>query len=77
MPAITSSSITPNGSPRRSARPTSQGFQMSNRRNSTNAATQPGHRSSIDTLLFVAPIDSGSRAIHWPTTSSATISEGS
>ena len=42
IPAHRSSSITPALSWRRSARPTSHGFQMSNSRKNRKAATQPG-----------------------------------
>ena len=44
-PAMISSIMTPNGPFLRSAQPTGPGFQMSNRRNSTNAAIQPGQRA--------------------------------
>src|SRR5690606_37053032 len=74
-PAQRSSSITPAASRRRAARPTSQGFQMSNRRKKTNAATQPGQgKRSDERPISQKPSEGAQSAIHWPTSSSMTIS---
>ena len=50
---------------------------MSNSRNNTKPETQPGHSRQTSIPIIPAPKLTGMIAIHWPTTSSMTIHDGS
>src|SRR5690606_875366 len=78
-PAQRSSVIVAPAGPLRSAQPTGPGFQMSKRRKKRKGATQPGQAESAQSSMprTQKAAAGNSSAIHWPATSSMTISDGS